>query len=187
MTTHCSQKVLTVPRKGEFKTLADHMEKVSVDAESGCWLWDGLLLRNGYGQLRSHNKRWLAHRYFYTEIVGEIEDGKVLDHKCHNEAECDLANECPHRRCVNPEHLEPSTSGENVMRGRSFAPRNAEKTHCAKGHEFTEINTRIDKGKWRICRTCKRDQANTPRAKQLKKDWKQKWRAERRLKGLKAA
>jgi hypothetical protein len=33
---------------------------------------------------------------------------------------------------------------------------NAEKTHCKRGHEFTEANTLIKGDGWRYCRECQR-------------------------------
>lgn len=36
------------------------------------------------------------------------------------------------------------------------ASRNAAKTHCSKGHEFNEANTRITPKGWRACRVCDR-------------------------------
>lgn len=33
--------------------------------------------------------------------------------------------------------------------------RNSKKTHCPKGHEYTEENTYLTKQGWRQCKTCK--------------------------------
>jgi len=35
------------------------------------------------------------------------------------------------RRCVNPDHLEPVTRRENILRGQSLMAHNARKTHRA--------------------------------------------------------
>ena len=43
-----------------------------------------------------------AHRVMYEKKFGKIEEGLVLHHKCENHI------------CVNPDHLEKVTNGENV-------------------------------------------------------------------------
>jgi hypothetical protein len=119
-------------------------DKVKVDGGSGCWLWTAYTSRKGYGQLRLGSKDCLAHRVAYEALVGEIPEGLQCDHLCRI------------RRCVNPEHLEPVTSRENTLRGDTVAARNAAKTHCPIGHEFSEENTRVLKGGRRECRACHR-------------------------------
>jgi hypothetical protein len=76
-----------------------------------------------------------------------------LDHLCRN------------TRCVNPDHLEPVTLAENVLRGVSSPAMNARKTHCDSGHEFTPANTYISPRSERKCRACgrERDAARRPR------------------------
>ncbi len=135
------------------------MAKVVLSPD-GCCHWQGTILKNGYGQIGSGGRHWLAHRFFYTELVGEIPEGKVLDHKCHNESDCVGGDACPHRRCVNPSHLEPTTRKINTNRGRSA---NGLKTHCPQGHEYTETNTFTSSRGHRLCRACGR--AKTQRRK----------------------
>jgi hypothetical protein len=74
----------------------------SVDAESGCWLWQRGIHHSGYAFVA----RQLAHRYVYELHRGPIPEGLTLDHLCRV------------RHCVNPEHLEPVTMTENLRRGR---------------------------------------------------------------------
>lgn len=52
----------------------------------------------------SHPGSRLAHRYVYS-LYHPLEDHQDLDHLCRN------------RRCVNPDHLEIVTRGQNVRRG----------------------------------------------------------------------
>jgi len=89
----------------------------------------------------------MAHRRVYTLLKGAIPDGLTLDHLCRFTS------------CVNPDHLEPVTAGENVLRGNTAGGINARKTHCVHGHEFTAANTvlYLTRGRpTRTCRTCQR-------------------------------
>jgi hypothetical protein len=72
--------------------------------ESKCWIWTGNLNDRGYG-LVSGMKSRLAHRAFWIEKNGPVPDGLELDHLCRN------------RACVRPDHLEPVTHKENMVRG----------------------------------------------------------------------
>jgi hypothetical protein len=115
-------------------------------ALDGCWLWLAGPHSNGYGQFhvrvgkRSY-KNVLAHRFSYELAQGLIPRGLELDHLCRQ------------RACVNPHHLEPVTTKENLLRGEGACAKNARKTYCVNGHEFTEANTRYNK-KGRACKTC---------------------------------
>lgn len=123
---------------------------------NGCWLWLGPLTPNGYGRFWMNGKRWWVHRASYELFVGPIPDGLQIDHLCHTYDENCPAGACDHRRCVNPEHLEPVTIRENSIRGRGFCGQQARQTHCKRGHEFTDNNTHITARGERVCRECMR-------------------------------
>ncbi len=78
----------------------------------------------------------------YEQLVGPIPPGLHLDHLCRNTS------------CVNPDHLEPVTVAENVLRGVGITAQNAQRTHCRRGHKFTAQNTYRHGGK-RHCRICR--------------------------------
>jgi hypothetical protein len=133
--------------------------------ENGCWLWTGTINTEGYGVLGSRPQH-KAHRWMYEKLVGPIPDlpedfrlhikrrTSPLDHTCHNGTDCRGGSQCLHRRCVNPEHLEPVCYAVNVK--RSHVRRESEKTHCAYGHEYTADNTYMTTKGTRRCLECRR-------------------------------
>ena len=130
--------------------------KVEVQA-NGCWHWTGSRNESGYGKIKDPLRRnpVRAHRWAYEVFRGPITG--FLDHTCHGrDLNCKGGVSCLHRRCVNPDHLEPVTNRENLLRGRTFAARHAAKTHCLRGHEFAPDNTYVDSLGRRYCRACKR-------------------------------
>ncbi len=129
---------------------------------NGCWWWTGRLDKYGYGSIRLTGRTRQAHRVSYEFYKGPIPEGKQLDHQCHDPKECVGGNACPHRRCVNPDHLEPATVRENCSTDRTAnGERSAaaifqrSKTHCPQGHEYTPENTDIGKH-GRFCLACRK-------------------------------
>lgn len=151
------------PRKGYVRghngraDLAELLaSKTDRTGPDGCWLWLGTLNQRGYGVMPDTAWGRLAHRVSYALAMGDVPD--ILDHVCHDPATCPGGDEDPHRRCVNPAHLVPSTRVANVASIRSHRRNgNSGRTHCKRGHEFTEENTRITKRGARACRACHRE------------------------------
>lgn len=110
-----------------------------VARDNGCWLWAGTVGSTGYGQFGGS----YAHRLSYQRHRGPIPPGLVIDHLCRV------------RLCVNPDHMEPVTLGENTRRGMGHAAVVGRTNRCLRGHEYTPENTyyRPD-GRGRQCREC---------------------------------
>ena len=77
-----------------------------------CWVFGGGSINNTIAMTRCHlaapgePKRQLAWRYVWESIHGPIPAGAIIRHKCDN-------GKVP-VQCVNPNHLELGTQGENV-------------------------------------------------------------------------
>jgi hypothetical protein len=125
------------------------LERVKVDAKTGCWEWQGSGTNGGYGQASVGGRKVYTHRYTYERFVGPIPDGLVIDHLCRN------------RHCANPLHLEPVSMRENLVRSPHWKDGSwvwlTPRTHCKRGHEFTAENTGVISTTGnRYCRECNR-------------------------------
>ena len=115
------------------------LSRVPIGEPDGCWEWTGPRHKTSYGRVnlwkngRTYSVN--AHRIVYMLLVDDVPEDMVIDHLCRN------------RICVNPQHHEVVTGPENTRRG-------ATKTHCKRGHKFTEGSTRIDAAGARQCRSC---------------------------------
>lgn len=118
------------------------LERIECSSD-GCWRWTRGKLANGYAEFQAEGRTVLAHRWAYAHFVGAIPAGLFIDHLCRV------------RDCVNPLHLEAVTNKENILRGTGFSARNARKTHCTRGHEFTPENIVARKRGGRECRICR--------------------------------
>lgn len=137
--------------------MARFHEKYRVDPETGCWLWTDKPDRHGYGEFWMNGRNHRAHNAAYVLLVGPIPDGLEPDHLCRVTL------------CVNPDHLEPVTHRENMLRGETLGARNAAKTHCPRGHPYDEANTYIGTKGGRWCRACKRGPDGSDRKYYLKR------------------
>jgi len=126
------------------------------EGEGGCWNYTGSRDARGYARMSVEGRSWLAYRYAYTALIGEIPDGLELDHLCRNPT------------CCNPWHLDPVTHQINVQRGSAGWSPNS---RCKHGHDLSDPSNvyRHTKGKGgRKCRTCALARAR--RQHQLKKE-----------------
>lgn len=127
--------------------VSDRFWSKAVKRPDGCWLWNGAKHSTGYGLFWLDGSNRLANRVSYW-----LTHGVWPNMACHT---CDV------RLCVNPDHIydgdSTSNIGDMVRRGRhGFGSR----SHCSKGHEYTDKNTYIVRSRGfmeRQCRTCTRE------------------------------
>jgi hypothetical protein len=117
-----------------------------VDQTDSCWLYLGKPKKDGYVIVNWNGSQRLLHRIFYEHYRGPIPEELVCDHLCRV------------RSCCNPDHIELVTSQQNTLRGIGPAAKNSVKTHCYKGHEFTEENL-YSNTTYRRCKQCAREKA----------------------------
>ena len=116
-----------------------------ITLENECWVWKGPQTPNGYGKHKvgPGKRERVIHRILWEHHKDQpIPEGLELDHLCRN------------RLCCNPDHFEAVTGSVNTFR-QDHA--NRAKTHCPKGHEYTEETTRKTPDGKRVCKICDRD------------------------------
>lgn len=113
-----------------------------------CWMWVGACNQNGVGLFRVGPATVGAPRLaLEIKLDGSLHRSLLALHSCDRPP------------CVNPSHLRAGTHKENVedciQRGRfkGGAETYSRRTHCVRGHEFSEENTRWN-GNVRTCRAC---------------------------------
>lgn len=125
-----------------------HINSNTLKSPSGCWEWQGSRNHGGYARMTFRgNSNTRVHRIMYEVFKGKIPYTIVINHKCRV------------RHCINPDHLELKTIGENVLMGETLPAKQLLRTHCPRGHEYNEENTYITKVGGRDCRPCGREQA----------------------------
>ena len=169
LASHSTYIVSSMPNADLFWT--------NVDKTDTCWLWNGSMWRTGYGRFwdRDTNMRRAAHLLSYEMLVGPVPEGLQLDHLCRV------------RHCVNPDHLEPVTAGENQRRGylagrskpgsppgtlQGGALVHLAKTHCPNGHPYSGDNLYVTPKGHRVCKACK----NTPERKAAMREYQRQYK-----------
>lgn len=94
---------------------------------NGCWVWTGTRNKQGYGVIGiSVNGRPAgipAPRVQWMHSFGEIEAGQVVMHACDNPP------------CINPDHLQLGTQGDNLNDMRTKGRANLTYAHLVEFHE----------------------------------------------------
>lgn len=97
----------------------DAYDERDLGYDTPCWIYRRVPDGKNYAQMRMPDgSQPKAHRAFYEHHLGPIPAGMTLDHLCHTATECEGGPSCPHRRCVNPAHMEVVSKGDNARRGK---------------------------------------------------------------------
>jgi hypothetical protein len=118
-----------------------------VDASGDCWEWTGTIRDDGYGTIGKGGRgagNMVAHKAVRELLVGSYPDEMVHDHLCRN------------RSCVNPDHGEIVTPGENTKRGYGASGLNRRRKTCKRGHPL-DGRSRSGKRTVRYCKICTRE------------------------------
>lgn len=114
-----------------------------VEKTNGCWLWLAVKSRRGYGRIFLNGRTVAAHRVSLLLAGRSVPSDRVVDHVCRN------------RACVNPDHLRMVTPRQSSLENNHGpVARNAQKTHCKRGHSLTGANLVERKKPRRVCRIC---------------------------------
>lgn len=132
----------------EIPVLKRLWAKIHVN-ESGCWVFSALSSA-GYGSIYYKRRTRATHALMWEISRGAVEANTELDHLCRN------------RACCNPDHLEPVTHQENMLRSPiTIVGLNSIKTHCLNGHPLAGRNLdswALKRGS-RACRECSLERA----------------------------
>ena len=84
---------------------AKYADRIVVDEETGCWLWQGHITEKGYGRAPKVKgvRRGKAHRFMWRLLIGPVPTGCVLHHTCHV------------HHCVNPSHMQLLSSQDHSI------------------------------------------------------------------------
>lgn len=114
----------------------------SKTARTDCIVWTGAQNSRGYGCFAVGGVSQLAHRLAWEDVHGPIPDGLVIDHLCRVHA------------CVNVEHMDLVSRGENTRRAPRVLRVGGE---CAAGHPIvSDLDLYPRKGGRSECRACRR-------------------------------
>jgi len=101
--------VCGIPERGsDERYIFDFWRRVDKTDPSGCWMWRGSILWNGYGQVSWQGRMRKTHHVAWMLAGRECPDWSkrmTLDHICER------------RACVCVDHLRVMTLADNVRRG----------------------------------------------------------------------
>jgi len=112
---------------------------ISKDETTGCWVFQGHIDKDGYGQISDNCKTVHVHRAMYIAKNGAIPAGYIAGHLCDEKypADCKL-----YRKCCNPDHITPMTTKENIQRAVNLGRYVVTSGAFKKGEQSGENNIR---------------------------------------------
>ena len=123
--------------------------------ETDCIIPDKKIEYNGYTYTTYEGETRGTHRIEWIKANGIIPKGYVVDHICHDPKVCNAGLKCPHRACINLEHLRLITQQENILAGLHNIDN---RSMCNQGHSF-EGNIMVRSNGKRECAECNRVRA----------------------------
>lgn len=125
-------------------SLEERLLKSKGLSESGCWIWLGTTLNNGYGQMTWGGRQYLVHR---ASAIVWLE----LDSNDSNTQVCHKDEICNRKDCFNPDHLYIGSASTNMI------DLSNKTTHCPNGHPYSGKNlgwSTNKNGTHKRCREC---------------------------------
>jgi hypothetical protein len=102
-TTPLNLKFKQIPKLG-FKNCMRFLASAKCHGADNCWIWERVIMGNGYGRFKMNGEYFQAHRISYALFKGDPLDRRLF-HTCGNPI------------CVNPYHLsfdEPKRKGKKI-------------------------------------------------------------------------
>jgi len=120
---HVTRRMIRIRDEAAFWAMGDLQP-------DGCLLWTGKMDAAGYGRMGPALTGSVhAHRSAWILVNGPIPPRMTVEHSCHSRTWCLLGDSCPHRRCINPDHLGLLTLGANcALQHRAVT------LECPQGH-----------------------------------------------------
>ena len=158
-------------------TIEDILGRIVINEKTGCHIWTGPKVWNGYAQVRFGNRWSMVHRVIWEHYRGPIPADLQIDHTCAV------------RACCNVEHLRTVSARENTLANtcNSMGAQNSRKTECPTcGGPFS-----FWPNGHRYCKPClRRWQSEYQRKYRARPEWKavntanvRKYRAKRKEEG----
>lgn len=137
-------------------TLADLLDRTTLDPATGCLVWQGARNPRGYGWTWHNGRTMHAHRLAFALARGldlAALDGLDVRHTV-----------CRNPSCVCPSHLRQGTRSDNVADAVADGTHPwAARTHCPEGHPYDEANTYRPPSGGRQCKACTVDRRRRAR------------------------
>ena len=119
-------KWINLDQKYTARLVQEILSSITIDEESGCWIWVKSCQRNGCGQKRAFGEMMPAHRASWLAFRGSPAERMDIAHCCGN------------RKCVNPSHLKEITHAQN-MRERSVAGNDGRREIVVDGVKYPSV------------------------------------------------
>ncbi len=134
---------LCVPEVILLPMIKDEKFWAKTKRSGDCLVWIGCRNKRGYGIVTREKRIWLAHRYAFYLMTGEIPEGACICHKCDRTS------------CVKQSHLWKGTASENmrVMLNKKWEGKHLKNSlKCPKCASYQILSRKKDRMHW--CRRC---------------------------------